>query len=259
MMMAMTEPLAEKVKMAAEVLPEPEREKLEKQIEQVQAAPAGVSKEKWEAVEDLEQRLENALAQSAASTYQLSSSMNQIASMVAKQQSKAPNVDNAELQQDIDAMAAQIQSQLDNKNLNLSEEMKEKLSSAMKKCKGGNCNGSDLDKLRKKCEGLSEKLGQGKGENYGKGGLGRGRADAPLVFGDERTLNNGVFDATQLENQYFSGADLVDMGITTMEPKAEPGEFSASGAGDYGKQQGTNVSRTEISPSQRGVVERYFK
>ena len=138
--------------MAAEVLPEPEREKLEEQIEQIEAAPEGVSKEKWEAVEDMEQRLENALAQSEASAYQLSSSMNQLAGMVAKQETKAPNVDNAEMQNDIAAMAAAIQDQLNKKNMPVSDALKKQLQDALDVTEGvafdTHCNientGSDM-------------------------------------------------------------------------------------------------------------------
>jgi hypothetical protein len=261
MMLAVTQPLAEKVKIAAEVLPEPEREKLQEQIQQVLAAPEGVSKEKWEAIEDMEQRLENALAQSEASAYQLSSSMNQLAAMVAKQETKAPNVNSAELQTDINSMAAKIGEQLNKNNLAMSEDMKKQLQKALSKCKAGNCKSGELDKLRKQCDALSEKLSkcQGLCVNAGRGGIDRGRADAALVLGDESKLDGAKFDAKQLENQFFEAQDLTDIGITTMEPKPDPGKFAPGTVKDFGSQQGTNVSRTEISPSQRGVVERFFK
>lgn len=260
MMATLTDPLAERVKIAAEVLPEAEREKLERQIEQVQAAPEGVSREKWEAVEAVEQRLENALAQSEASAYQLSSSMNQLASMVAQQETKAPGANSDELQADINMMAANIAEQLQKNNLAMSESMKNALKNALSKCKNGQCNSKQLADLLKQCQGLCDKLGNCKGGKYGsRGGVNRGRADAELVFGQERILDNATFEAKQLENEYFQTADLTDIGITTMEPKPDPGKFSPGAVKDYGSQQGTNVSRTEISPSQRGVVERYFK
>ncbi len=260
MMLAMTEPLQERLEMAAEVLPEPEREKLEEQIEQIQAAPEGVSKEKWEAVEDMEQRLENALAQSEASAYQLSSSMNQLAGMVAQQEAKAPNVDNAELQNDIAAMAAAIQDQLNKKNMPVPDALKKQLQDALGKCKAGQCNSKKLSDLLKQCQGLSQKLSQCMGGNCaGRGGVDRGRADAALVFGEERHLENAAFEEKQLENQFFQAADLVDLGITPMEPKPDPGKFKPGTVKDFGNQQGTNISRTQISPSQRGVVSRYFE
>ncbi len=260
-MATLTQPLAEKLKMNADVLPEPEREKLEEQLAQVQAAPDGISKENWEAVEDMEQRLENALAQSEASAYQLSSSLNQLAGLVSQQENKAPNVDSAETQADVEALANAIMDQLKNKNVPLSNELSSELMKALSKCKGGNCKSSELSKLLSECEGLSEKLAQGnkEGKNFGRGGVDRGRADAPLVFGSERHLDNAAFDSKQLENQFFEAADLTDIGITPMEPKPNPGMFKPGTVKDFGTQQGTNVSRTQISPSQRGVVSRYFE
>lgn len=260
-MLAITQPLAEKIEMTTDVLPEPEREQLKQQLEQVQAAPEGVSREKWEAVEDMEQRLENALAQSEASAYQLSSSMNQLAGLVSQQETKAPNVNSAELQSDIDALASSITDQMKKNSTPLSQELKEAMEKAMGNCKGGNCKSSELSDLLKHVNGLSEKLSKATGDskNYGRGGVDRGRADAPLVIGDERILENAAFDSKQLENQFFEAADLTDIGITPMEPKADPGMFQPGTVKSFGVQQGTNVSRTQISPSQRGVVSRYFE
>ncbi len=260
-MLAITQPLAEKIEMTTDVLPEAEREKLKQQLEQVQAAPEGISREKWEAVEDMEQRLENALAQSEASTYQLSSSMNQLAGLISQQESKAPNVNSAELQSDIESLAASISEQMKKNNVPLSKEMKDALEKATGDCKAGNCKSGELSDLMKHVEGLSKKLSKAgsDGKDFGSGGVDRERGDAPFVIGDERVLENAAFDSKQLENQFFEAADLTDIGITPMDPKPDPGMFQAGTVKDFGAQQGTNVSRTQISPSQRGVVSRYFE
>lgn len=260
MTMTMTQTLQERMEIVAEVLPEPEREKLREQLEQIEAAPEGVSKEKWEAVEEMEQRLENAMAQSEAAAYQLSSSMNQLASMVSQAEVKAPNSNDPELQSDIEAVARQISDQMQKNSFKMSEDLKKKIEKAMGECKGGGmCKSKELSDLLKECQGLSQELSDKQGQCYGRGGVDRGRGDAPMVFGNERFLENPAFDAQQLKNEYFNANDLVDMGITPMQPTANPGMFKPGTVTDFGSQQGTNVSRTEISPSQRGVVSRYFE
>jgi len=257
---SLVQPVAEKIKATAELLPEPERKKLEEQLQQVAAAPDTISKEKWEAVENLEQRLETALAQSEASAYQLSSSMNQLAQKVAEQETKAPNTNSAELQADISTMAANVSDQLSKQQSPMNEEMKKRLEKAMSQCKAGQCNSKELQKLQKELESLADKMKKSPGgKNAGKGGVERGRADAELVFGEEQKLDKSAVDAKQLENQFYQNSDLTDIGITKMEPKPEPGRFAPGTVRDYSGEQGNNVSRTAISPSQRGVVERYFK
>jgi len=258
--MALTQPLADKVDMSAELLPEPEREKLQKQIEQVQAEPHGISREKWDAIEDLEQRVENALANSMASTYQLSASVNQLAALVSEQ-NKAPNINNPELQAKIQSMAASLADHLKKEAAPVSDELRNQLEKALANCKNGKCKPGDLESLKKKLEALNQKMAQANPDkrNTGKGGVDRGRADAPMEYGAERKLDEAQFDPKQLENQYFENADLADAGVTTLEPKPDPGRFNPGTVRQLENLHGTNVSRTEISPSQKGVVSRYFE
>ena len=107
----------------------------------------------------------------------------------------------------------------------------------------------------------SGQLGEGKdgdGEGPGRGGINRGRGDAPLIFGDEKIAEGTNFDQKDLMNKYLNPEDLIDMGITTIAPEPDPGKFSPGALRSFDQQSGSAVSRSRISPSQKNVVSKYF-
>ena len=79
-----------------------------------------------------------------------------------------------------------------------------------------------------------------------------------MVFGDPEALDAAKYKDQELFNRFLSGDDLVDLGIVPIRPKPDPGRFSPGTVQAYGTREGTNVSRTKISPSQRDVVAKYF-
>lgn len=264
MMASLTQPLEEKLKVTAEILPEAERKKLEEQLEQLQAGDKEVSRENWEAVEEVQQQLENALNQSDAATQQLSKSLGEMANLISQQNGANSQQESAALQNKIDELSNSIDNLGKFGGLPMSKDFKEKLAKAMGQCRGGNCSGRTLSDLQGQCNALADKLAkqmkQGNGaKNYGKGGIDRGRADAPMVLGEQQGVDNAKFDPSQLQNQYFDESSLSDMGITTVEPKTDPGVFQPGTVKQFSAQEGSNVSRTQISPGQRGVVSRYFE
>jgi hypothetical protein len=107
---------------------------------------------------------------------------------------------------------------------------------------------------------MCNKLGEcnGNGKCYGKGGVDRGRGDAPLVFGEDQSLADAEFQQKDLNNQFVTPEDMVDLGIIPIQPKPDPGKFSPGTLKNFGEQEGSNVNRTKISPSQKDVVSRYF-
>lgn len=61
---ALTEPLAEKLEEHREVLPEREFERLEEEVLKLRKSPRGVSREQWEAIEELDRRVDEATERS---------------------------------------------------------------------------------------------------------------------------------------------------------------------------------------------------
>lgn len=258
MLAAVTQPLAEKLQMSAEMLPEEEKEELEKALEEVQKNPDGVSKEQWEAVEEMEQRLEDAMQQTEAAAGQMASALNELAGMMGEQSGdSSPLGDDAEKKQRMEQIIQDLELRSQNPKMPLSKEQRKKMREMMGKCKNGKCDKAELEKLRKELQGLCEKMGKCNGSDAGRGGVNRGRGDAALVLGEEKTID-AAFQEKEVANQFIAPEDMVDLGVIPVEPKPDPGRFSPSTVKNFGEQQGSNVNRTRISPSQKDVVSRYF-
>jgi len=258
MLAAVTQPLSEKLQMNAEFLPEKEKEELEKALEEVQKNPEGVSKEQWEAVEEMEQRIQNAVEQSEVSAGQMAGALNELAGMMGQQPGDStPLPDDAEKKQRMEQIIADLSLRAQNPKTPLSAKQRKEMGDLMKQCKGGKCDKAGMEKLRKELQGMCDKMGNCNGKNAGSGGVSRGRADAALVLGEEKKID-AEFQEKEVTNQFIAPEDMVDMGIIPVEPKPEPGRFSQGTVKSFGEQQGSNVNRTRISPSQKDVVSRYF-
>lgn len=261
LMTALTQPLAEKLQMNAEVLPEKEKEELQKQLEEVKQSQEGVSKEQWEAVEEVQQRIENAMQQSEAAAGEMASALNQLAGMMGDSKGdSSPLGDDALKKEKMDQIVQDLQLKANNPKMPLTGAQRKEMSDLMSKCKGGQCSSKDLAKLQKELQSMCNKLGEcnGNGKCYGKGGVNRGRGDAPLVFGEDQSLADAEFQQKDLNNQFVTPEDMVDLGIIPIQPKPDPGKFSPGTLKNFGSQEGSNVNRTKISPSQKDVVSRYF-
>lgn len=256
-----SQPLAEKLQMAAELLPEQEREELEQQLEAIQNSTEGVSREQWEAVEEVQQRIDNAVEQSELAAGQMTSALNQLAGMMGEQPADSTPLGNdAEKQAKMDEIVQDLALRADDKKMPLNEQQRQQLRDAMKQCKNGQCSKKDIENLRKELAGLCDKLGKCKGGDNpgGRGGVGEGGADSSLLLGAEKQLD---FEAQQqmVQNQYLTPEDMVDLGVVPVQPKPEPGKFAPGTLQEFGAQQGSNVNRTRISPGQRDVVSKYFE
>jgi len=112
-------------------------------------------------------------------------------------------------------------------------------------------------------EGMGEKsgFGEGEGEQPGKGGVNRGRADAPLFFGDKED-NLGTTKLERVENDDFSKAsvgEVLGTGETERElDETAAGPVAGGAVGSTGRG-GEAVSRETLLPDEQAVLKRYFK
>ncbi|MBD3265578.1 hypothetical protein GF373_02825 [bacterium] len=274
---SLTQPLAETLVENEELLPEEQKRNIEKAIEEIQKSEKNISKEQWEAVEELEKRVSDAVQHSENAVGALASTVNQLQHMM-KQSSAAPNAGNldqnklklldqlSQALKDMDTMPlssglkkeiATASQGLKPMQLKMGKIPADQLKNALQKlgqCLGGHCKGR-----------LGDGIGMGKGKgdgpdgdgNPGRGGINRGRGDAPMFYGDEKRIS-AKYEQKELSNKYLAQEDLVDMGITPLEPDPDPGQFTQGSLKNFANEEGTKVSRSRISPSQKDVIKKYF-
>lgn len=107
------------------------------------------------------------------------------------------------------------------------------------------------------CEG--EGLGFKPGEMPGRGGINRGRADAPLFFGDEQDIGTNKIEA--VKNEDLSRARIGDaLGVGITEHEIDESTTGPTAGGDVSSpgQGGEAVWRDSLVPSEQAVLKRYF-
>ncbi|HEX2834946.1 MAG TPA: hypothetical protein VHW00_18170 [Thermoanaerobaculia bacterium] len=119
----------------------------------------------------------------------------------------------------------------------------EKLREFLKECKGGNCKvGDKVAKWRRS-----------------RPGLGRGRGDAPMFFGEE-SAQNGKFKEETLPAA--SAAQLADnelLAVSALEPEHGHALPSSGGALDPAQAGGGSALTPAVQPRHRGTVQRFFE
>ena len=263
----LTKPLVSKMEENSDLFTEEERESLERKIQEIRQDRRGISREKLEAVEEMQERIDNTIKKKEQSVENMLSEVAEIAqeaSNMADSNANAPinenmksMLENLSLKKKSSQLSSSKQGELEQmlKNLpdakNISDlEMKLK---KLQQCLGSCCNGVSIDECGR--------MGEGKGENGkipSRGGIDRGRGDAAMMWGDEKKLPGAKFDQRDLQNKFFNPEDLVSLGITPVEPEPDPGKFSPGTLKDFGKVQGSQINRTRISPSQKDVISKYF-
>lgn len=263
---AITQPMAEQLEANKELLSEEQKKELMQDLEQVKEADQGVSREQWEAVEELQKRAEDAVKENQANLSQMSNSMSELSTMMNEAGSNSSPLGLEPQQQaKMDKLVQDLAVRGEAKNLPLSESQRQRLSQTLKQCKGGKggkkCNGDlakSLAELSKELQSKCQNGGNPGGENIGNGGRDRGRGDAPYVLGEEKSLAEAQYKDQLVENKFLAEEDMVDMGIIPVEPKVDPGKFSPGVVRQFNPTEGNQVSRTRISPSQRDVISKYF-
>lgn len=277
---SMAQPLADKLAQNEQILPEETLKELKEELKTLQQDEKGISKEKWEATEELQQRIDSAVEQSQQNVSATMASLNKLSDMMdssgnisgkgveAQQQELLKDLEKAmkdaktPLPQAMRREIAEMARQMQQGGSKSSQEMRQKLESLKKglsQCPGGNCDGPGQVG---RGAGQANKDGKGNGPDGDggpdSGGVNRGRGDAQLTLGNEKNADGAQFKDQELQSQVLSPEDMVDMGITPLQPKAEPGKFSPGTLRQFQAQQGNEVSRTRISPSQKDVIGKYF-
>lgn len=130
------------------------------------------------------------------------------------------------------------------------------------KCeKAGQCNAKGLSDY------LNERKKEGNGQStqeaigkWGKGGVSRGRGDAPMSFGEESAENGAKFkEQTLPSNTRPNLQDSQTVGTSTGTPTTGDPTGSSSGSlGNAAKGNGSAVTQT-VLPRHRGTVRKYFE
>jgi len=104
-------------------------------------------------------------------------------------------------------------------------------------------------------------MGMGMGMVPGRGGVDRGRGDAPLFFGDTED-DLGTNNIEKVKNEDFSRAaigEVLGLGETERElDESATGPRTGGGVSSTG-QGGDAVSRETLRPDEQAVLKRYFK
>jgi hypothetical protein len=274
---SITQPLADKLNEGEQILPEDTLQEFQQELEKIQQDEQGISREKWEAVEELDQRIESAVAQSRQEAQAAMTSLESLSNLA----DASGNIEGkADLNQQQDALLKDLEKSMSSQNSRLPSALRKEIAGKVSQMRQG---GMSNEELRKKLSELQSKMGQMSGFNSdgpgqigqsgdgngngngpdgdgapGSGGISRGRGDAQLTLGSEKRAEGAQFKQQELAGQFLSPQDMVDMGITPLEPKAEPGKFSPGTLRQFEAQTGSEVSRTRISPSQKNVIEKYF-
>ena len=151
---------------------------------------------------------------------------------------------------------AERQELLDDLQKHLDQEAK-KLSALRKKCslcRGGECDGEEGDSL---CEG--EQFGKKSGKRPGKGGVNRGRGDAPLTWGDESDEEGVKFKETVLPQGFLEQPkdELVGVGRAAPDEEAAP-VAARSTQRVMDPAAGNTTWNRKLNPRHRNVVRKYF-
>ncbi len=278
---SITQPLADKLSESEQILPEETLQEFQQEIETLQQDDQGISREKWEAVEELDLRIESAVAQSRQQAQAAVASLDSLSNLT----DASGNIEGkADLSQQQDELLKDLEKAMSSQDCRLPGALRKEIAGKASQMRRGGMSNEELQRMLSE---LREKMGQMSGINSdgpgdigqsgdglgtgdgdgngpdgdgerGSGGINRGRGDAHLTLGKANRARGAQFKQQELAGQFLSPQDLVDMGITPLEPKAEPGKFSPGTLRQFETQTGSEVSRTRISPSQKNVIEKYF-
>ncbi|MBM4087884.1 MAG: hypothetical protein FJ276_00425 [Planctomycetes bacterium] len=266
-MRSLTEPIVERLEENKERLPEDQRALLLADLEQLRETGEGLTREKWEALEHVEQQLQDALEQSRQATANVAESLQDLTSSPGFRDNPLAAAESPQFNQTLQDLKDAINLASQSLPPEILEQLADIVTQCDGMCQGGaQLSGTDREVLMKLAEQLQGQLAQQLeelesdllGMYPGRGGVDRGRADAAMAYGDAEQLDSAQYERDRLKNRYLSPEDMVDLGITRLQPKPDPGKFSAGTLQSFEGEQGQAVSRTRISPSQREVVQKYF-
>ncbi|MBW8035508.1 MAG: hypothetical protein FVQ79_07725 [Planctomycetes bacterium] len=135
----------------------------------------------------------------------------------------------------------------------------------LKRCeKLGQCNSKGLMAFLSECEGMGMCQGVAafcSGNRPGRGGISRGRGDAPMMWGDLSTKDNTKFQEKILPQANMAALkDSSLVGVSLGAPQVEQGAaYGGDGNLDISTAAGGQAKTHKILPRHRGTVKRYFE
>jgi len=128
--------------------------------------------------------------------------------------------------------------------------------SAKKICNGGLCKKESLDKFLEKNKPEEGKNGDRAG--YGRGGVDRGRGDAPMIFGDESPALENRPEPEKLDPNAIGMDTSETIGMSFSEPEAEMIDDNVSGVLNTDTGSGGESRKYPIAPRNTRIIKRYF-
>lgn len=116
--------------------------------------------------------------------------------------------------------------------------------------------------------GLGELNGMGMGEmtleemleQYGRGGLNRGRADAPMFFGEEQDLGtDNIENVKSVDMERAVPGEVLGLGQTEHDDQETPSIRQQGGQLKHKAAGGDTVWRESLMPEEKALLKRYFK
>lgn len=270
---SLTQPLFNKIEENTILFSDEEKAELMQNLEEIKNDEKGISREKWEAIEEVQDRIDKTIDMKNQNVQKMLSDLNRMSSLLDNQDSRIGSSlgspqNNTRLEKLLSNLA------LNNTGMRLSSKKQADINKLLSEMKGAPNKEAmkqaicDLHKeLASCCMGTEpwyqigeggDQEDQGEGKVPGRGGITRGRGDAPMVFGENKNLPQAKFKDQELSNQFLTPEDLIDMGITPLEPKPDPQKFSPDTLQNFESLEGTGISRTRISPGQKDVIAKYF-
>ena len=94
----------------------------------------------------------------------------------------------------------------------------------------------------------------------GRGGIDRGRGDAPMFFGDEQDLKTENIEGVSGDDlKRAVPADVLGLGITEHDDEQNPSVRQAGGTLSNKAAGGEAVWRESLMPEEKALLKRYFK
>lgn len=269
---SLTQPLFNKIEENSILFSDDEKAELLQNLDEIKNDTKGISREKWEAIEEVQQRIDKTVDMKNQNIQKMLSDLNRMSTLLYNQQEQriSPAPGSAQTRARMEKLLSNLTLNHANSPISsLKQADIEKLLKEMKKAPDKEALRKAILELQKDlsscCKGTEpwyqpgEEGGQqGEGEGPGRGGISRGRGDAPMVFGDDKNLPRAKFKDQELANRFLTPEDLIDLGITPLEPKPDPEKFSPGTLKSFEALEGTQVSRTRISPGQKDVISKYF-
>ena len=152
--------------------------------------------------------------------------------------------------------------QLSKEQMQQLREQLKKGAQACKECQGAGGKLGEISESEKLMSILRE--GQGKGKDGdgqpGRGGINRGRGDAPMFYGDQQKLDAGKLEGvTNTDLSRAAPGDVLAEGQTKHDDEEVPVKAREAGAVSGNGQGGDAVWRESLMPEEKAVLKKYFK